>query len=129
MVCAEQDRLNPDVAADTLRDLDKETRARLRALPSNDQILADAIRRSRVVLVESGLPVVLTEFDQSLPETDLATLGEKQQPFMLEWAGLLRNVPVLETAAAGRCLFSLDAGHYRIVRRASVVKQTRCSPK
>src|ERR1700704_5921524 len=56
IVFAEPDRLNPDVAADTFRDLAEETRSRLRALPSNDQILADAMRRSRVVLGESGLP-------------------------------------------------------------------------
>src|SRR5712664_829008 len=52
IVFSEPDRLNPDVAADTFRDLDEETRSRLRALPSNDQILADAMRRSRVVLGE-----------------------------------------------------------------------------
>src|SRR4029077_3575409 len=56
VVFSEPDRLNPDVAADPFRNLDEETRARLRALPSNDQIFADAISASRVVLGESGLP-------------------------------------------------------------------------
>ena len=56
VIFAEPDRLNPDVAADTFRNLDDETRARLRALPSNDQVFADAMRHSRVVLGESGLP-------------------------------------------------------------------------
>ena len=55
VIFAEPDRLNPDVAADTFRNLDEETRAKLRALPSNDQVLADAMRQSRVVLGESGL--------------------------------------------------------------------------
>ena len=54
IVFAEPDRLNPDVAADTMRYLDDATRSKLRALPSNDQIFADAIRRSRVVLGETG---------------------------------------------------------------------------
>src|SRR6202011_2167136 len=49
IVFSEPDRLNPDAAADTFRNLDEETRERLRALPSNDQVLADAIRKSRVV--------------------------------------------------------------------------------
>src|SRR3979411_3152455 len=44
IVFAEPDRLNPEVAADTMRDLDEATRSKLRALPSNDQILADAIK-------------------------------------------------------------------------------------
>src|ERR1700736_5420616 len=50
VIFAEPDRLNPDVAADTFRNLDDETKARLRALPSNDQVLAEAMRPSRVVL-------------------------------------------------------------------------------
>ena len=61
IVFSEPDRLNPDVAADTIRNLDEETRAKLRTLPSNDQIFADAMRQSRVVLGESGLPYVLSE--------------------------------------------------------------------
>ena len=55
VVFAEPDRLNPDIAAETFRNLDEETRDKLRALPSNDQILADAMQQSRVVLGESGL--------------------------------------------------------------------------
>src|SRR5262245_30969351 len=49
-VFSEPDRLNPGVAADAIPQLDEETRAKLRSLPSNDQIFADAIRKSRVVL-------------------------------------------------------------------------------
>ncbi len=117
IVFSEPDRLNPDVAADTFRDLDEETRSRLRALPSNDQILADAMRRSRVVLGESGLLQVQSEFDKSLPLTGLAMLGEEPQQFMLDWPGLLRNVPVLEAAAAGRGLFTIKPERDGIVRR------------
>src|ERR1700722_5894308 len=46
IVFAEPDRLNPDIAADTFRNLDEDTRAKLRALPSNDQYLAEAMQRS-----------------------------------------------------------------------------------
>src|SRR3954454_4576226 len=46
VVFAEPDRLNPDIAADTFRDLDEATREKLRALPSNDQIMAEAMRQS-----------------------------------------------------------------------------------
>src|ERR1700712_3376577 len=58
---AEPDRLNPATAADTIRNLDDEIRAKLRALPSNDDVLADAIRQSRVVLGETGLPYIVAE--------------------------------------------------------------------
>jgi adenylate cyclase len=121
IVFSEPDRLNPDVAADTFRNLDEETRSKLRALPSNDQLFADAMRRSRVVLGESGLPYVISEFDKSLPLTGLAMLGEEPQPFMLDWPGLLRNVPVLEAAAAGRGLFSIKPERDGIVRRVPMM--------
>ena len=125
IVFSEPDRLNPDVAADTFRDLDEETRSRLRALPSNDQILADAMRRSRVVLGESGLLQVQSEFDKSLPLTGLAMLGEEPQQFMLDWPGLLRNVPVLEAAAAGRGLFTIKPERDGIVRRVPMMMQAQ----
>jgi adenylate cyclase len=121
IVFSEPDRLNPDIAADTIRYLDEATRARLRALPTNDQILAEAIRRSRVVLGESGLPQVLTEFDESLPLTGLAMLGEEPQRFLFDFPGLLRNVPVLERAAAGRGLFTIKTERDGIVRRVPML--------
>src|ERR1700704_1588173 len=91
-VFSEPDRLNPDIAADTFRNLDEATREKLRALPSNDQILADAIGQSRVVLGESGLPEEIVALDKTLPVTGLAMLGEEPQPFMYRFTGLLRNV-------------------------------------
>src|SRR5437868_2858680 len=98
---AEPDRLNPATAAANLRNLDEETRAKLRALPSNDDILADAMRQSRVALGETGLPYIVAELDKALPATGLAKLGEDPQRFMLKFPGLLRSTPVLETAAGG----------------------------
>src|ERR1035437_647517 len=125
IVFAEPDRLNPDVAADTIRNLDDATRNKLRALPSNDQIFADAMRRSRVVLGESGLPYVIAEFDKALPLTGLAMLGEDPQRFMLNFPGLLRNTPVLEAAAGGRGLFTIRAERDGIVRRVPMIMQAQ----
>src|SRR3981189_3454491 len=82
VIFSEPDRLNPDVAADTFRNLDEVTREKLRALPSNDQVFAATMRRSRVVLGESGLPYVLSDLDKTLPVTGLAMLGEDPQRFM-----------------------------------------------
>ena len=120
-VFSEPDRLNPDIAADTFRNLDEATREKLRTLPSNDRILAEAIRRSRVVLGESGGPDVRPDLDKNLPVTGLATLGEEPQPFMYQFPGLLRNVPVLEEAAAGRGLFTIRPERDGIVRRVPMI--------
>jgi adenylate cyclase len=125
IVFAEPDRLNPDVAADTIRYLDEVTRSKLRALPSNDQIFADAMRRSRVVLGQSGLPSVISEFDKTLPLTGVAMLGDEPQRFMLDFPGLLRNVNVLEQAAAGRGLISIKTERDGIVRRVPMLMQAQ----
>jgi adenylate cyclase len=124
-VFSEPDRLNPAFAADTFRNLDPETRAKLRALPSNDQILAEAIKASRVVLGESGLPEEIAALDKTLPVTGLAMLGEEPQRFMFDFPGLLRNVPVLEHAAAGRGLFTIKPERDGIVRRVPMIMQAQ----
>src|SRR5437667_456136 len=79
----------------------------LRTLPSNDRSFADAIRKSRVVLGESGGLAVRSDLDRELPVTGFAMLGEDPDPFIFKFAGLLRNVKVLEEAAAGRGLFTI----------------------
>ena len=121
VVFSEPDRLNPDAIAKTFQSLDEETRARLSSLPSNDQVLADALRNSRVVLGESGLPEELVALDRTLPVTGLAMLGEEPQKFMFQFPGLLRNVPVLEHAAAGRGLFTIKPERDGIVRRVPMI--------
>ncbi len=125
VIFSEPDRLNPDVAADTFRDLDEETRAKLHALPSNDQVFADAMRRSRVVLGESGITQVLTELDKTLPVTGLAMLGEDPQRFMVKFPGLLRNTPVLEKAAGGRGLLTIDPERDGIIRRVPMILEAQ----
>ncbi|MHC2433670.1 CHASE2 domain-containing protein [Bradyrhizobium sp. USDA 4451] len=120
-VFSEPDRLNPDIAADTFSNLDEEMRARLRQLPSNDSIFAEAIKNSRVVLGESGGPNVRADLNEKLPVTGLAMLGEEPQRFMFQFPGLLRNVPVLEEAAAGRGLFTIRPERDGIVRRVPMM--------
>ncbi len=124
-VFSEPDRLNPAFAADTFRNLDEETRTKLRALPSNDQIFADAIKASRVVLGESGLPEEIAALDKALPVTGIAMLGEEPQRFMFDFPGLLRNVPVLEHAAAGRGLFTIRPERDGIIRRVPMIMQAQ----
>jgi adenylate cyclase len=123
VVFSEPDRLNPDVAANTMRYLDELTRSRLRELPSNDQALADAVRRARVVLGETGLDQVVSEIDKDLPFTGFATLGDKAGagPNFYEFPGLLRNIPVLEKVAAGRGLVTIVPERDGIIRRVPMV--------
>jgi adenylate cyclase len=121
VVFAESDRLNPDIAADNFRGLDETTREKLRALPSNDRLFADAIGKSRVVLGESGGPDVHADLDKELPVTGFAMLGEDPDRFLFKFEGLLRNVKVLEEAAAGRGLFTIVPERDGVVRRVPMI--------
>ncbi|HET9687495.1 MAG TPA: adenylate/guanylate cyclase domain-containing protein, partial [Pseudolabrys sp.] len=125
IVFAEPDRLSPGIAADAFRDLDDDTRTKLRALPSNDSVLADALRKSRVVLGESGLPFPVAQPETAQPPIGLATMGGDPRPYLLNFPGLLRNVPVLEQAASGRGLFTIRAEADGIVRRVPIVMQAQ----
>src|SRR5215475_13822870 len=120
-VFSEPDRLNPDIAVENFRNLDEATREKLRALPSNDRIFADAISSSRVVLGESGGPDVHADLDKNLPVTGLAMLGEEPQRFLPQVPGVLRNVRVIEEAAAGRGLFTIVPERDGIIRRVPML--------
>jgi adenylate cyclase len=73
------------------------------------------------VLGESGSAQELAALDKTLPVTGLAMLGEEPQRFMFDFPGLLRNTPVLEHAAAGRGLFTINAERDGIVRRVPMI--------
>ncbi|KJC51498.1 adenylate cyclase [Bradyrhizobium sp. LTSP849] len=126
VVFSEADRLNPDLVANQMRYLDDATRTKLRELPSNDQILSEAIKRSRVVLGETGLPEVGSELDKTLPFTGVATVGEENaEKFLFEFPGLLRNVPVIEKVAAGRGLFSIKTERDGFIRRVPMIMRAQ----
>jgi adenylate cyclase len=121
VIFSESDRLNPDIAAEMFRNLDEDAKAKLRALPSNDQLFADAMEHSRVVLGESGIPAKVTELDKTIPVTGMALLGDDPQKFMFNFPGLLRNTHVLESAAGGHGMFTIVPEPDGIVRRVPMV--------
>ncbi len=126
VVFSEPDRLSPALAADLYRNLDEETRNKLRALPSNDQVMAEAIKQSaRVVLGETGLPTVQPLSDAQPLPVGVGSVGGDPKSFMPSYPGLLQNVPVLENAAAGRGLFTVLPESDGIVRRVPMVMQAQ----
>jgi adenylate cyclase len=122
VVFAEPDRLSPGIAADSFVNLDDATREKLRTLPSNDDVFAAAIRKSRVVLGQSGITVPIDQGDLSnIPRTTVAFRPPDPTPWLFKFPHLLVNTPVLEKAAAGRGLFSIDPERDGIVRRVPIV--------
>jgi adenylate cyclase len=122
IIFPEPDRMSPAIAEQSFRGIDAETRAKLDSLPSNDEALADAIKHSRVVIGQAGAaaPEVKTAADAAL-QTGFAVRGPDAKPYLVTFAGLLRNVPVIEQAAAGRGLFSINPESDGIIRRVPVI--------
>jgi adenylate cyclase len=122
IIFPEPDRMSPAIAEQSFRGIDAETRAKLDRLPSNDDALAEAIKHSRVVVGQAGAatPEVKTAADAAL-QTGFAVRGPDARPYLVTFAGLLRNVPVIEQAAAGRGLFSINPESDGIIRRVPVI--------
>jgi adenylate cyclase len=122
VIFAEPDRMSPSIAATSFRNLDEETHDKLRNLPSNDEVLAQAIRRSRVVVgqVGSATPAPRSQTEAAL-QTGFAVRGPDPSRFLVTFAGLLRNVAPIEQAAAGRGLLSIQPERDGIVRRVPIV--------
>jgi adenylate cyclase len=117
---AEPDRTSPAVAARQFKGIDEETRAKLSLLPSNDEVLAAALRQSRVVLGQSGDGTPQRD-DRPLVARGFALLGPPDvdpKQFLFKFPVLLGNIPVLEAAASGRGMFSFLPDRDGIVRRA-----------
>jgi adenylate cyclase len=123
----ELDRTSPNVAVSAFRNVDEETKAKLRNLPSNDEILADVIRQSKVILGQSGVTAPIPPPAEALPQTGFAIKGPDPSPWLVTFDGLLRNIPVLEKAAAGRGLLTIRAERDGIVRRVPLIMKAEGS--
>ena len=121
IIFPEPDRMSPAVAAESFRGLDDETRAKLGGLPSNDDVLADAIKHARVVVGQAGSATSQprTPAEMTL-QTGFVSMGPDPTPFLVTFPGLLRNVLPIEQAAAGRGLFSINPERDGIIRRVPV---------
>src|SRR6516164_5869112 len=123
IVFAEPDRMSPAVAAGSFRGLDAQTREKLTALPSNDTIFAEAIKKAGGIVVGqagAAAPAPRNEAEATL-QPGFAIRGPDPRPFLVTFPGLLRNIPAIEQAAAGRGLFSINPERDGIVRRVPVV--------
>jgi adenylate cyclase len=127
IVFAEPDRLSPAVAVSSFRGLDDATRDKLAALPSNDAVLAEAIKAAGTVVVgQAGAAIAQSRGDAEMAlQTGFAIRGPDPRPFLLKFPGLLRNVLPIEQAAAGRGLFSINPERDGIVRRVPVIMEAQ----
>lgn len=126
IVFAEPDRMNPAAIADALKGLDEDTKNKIRQFKSNDEIFAEAIKRSRVVLGQSTVENELEGV--KLPPVKKSIAVRKYGPnvpdpldLLPSFPALVRNVPIIEQAAGGRFgghgIFSIIPEQDGIIRR------------
>jgi adenylate cyclase len=124
VIFSEPDRLSPPLLASTLRNLNAAARADLRAQPDNDAVFARAIGTLPVVLGQtaSGAPFPWAG-DAPPPQTGIAVVGTDFDPAaaLIGFPGLIRNLPILEQAAAGRGVFTISPERDGVVRRVPMV--------
>ncbi|MCB1473931.1 MAG: adenylate/guanylate cyclase domain-containing protein [Rhodobiaceae bacterium] len=126
IIFAEEDRTSPKNFASFARGLDPETVARLEALPSNDEVLAEAFRRARMVVVgQSGYHRDLERKTVEVKGPPLATIGGDPRPYMLKYRDLLHNVPVLQEAAASKAVLTVNPDVDGITRRVPLAVVAR----
>jgi adenylate cyclase len=126
IIFPEPDRMSPAVAERSFRGIDPDTRAKLDSLPSNDDALADAIKHSRVVVGQAGSAVFEPKTaSEAALQTGFAVRGPDPSPYLVTFPGLLRNVPQIEQAAAGRGLFSINPESDGIIRRVPVIMKAQ----
>jgi adenylate cyclase len=126
IIFAEPDRMSPAIAEQSFRGIDPQTRAKLDSLPSNDEVLAEAIKNSRVVVGQAGAatPTPRSQNEMML-QTGFAVRGPDPRPYLVTFPGLLRNVLPIEQAAAGRGLFSINPENDGLIRRVPVIMEAQ----
>jgi adenylate cyclase len=115
----ESDRMSPGSIADLIEKLDPKLAQRLAQLPSNDSVLANALRRHPVALGIAGVE------DKGTSGTNNRTApfrirGSDPAPHLRHFAGTLRSLEQLDAAAPGHGLLSVDPSG-GVVRRVPLL--------
>ncbi len=114
---AEPDRMSPASVARTLPGLDDETRKRLEGMPSNDLVLAEAMRKGHVVVGQTGIPLEARR-DNKIPNIPtIAELGGNPRPYLDSYRSILRNTPEIDFAASGWGVVTFTPETDGVVRR------------
>jgi adenylate cyclase len=117
----ERDRLSPASLLTLLPGLDRQVVALLSRFPSNEAILAQAIRGHPVVLAVAGLEGPTDAATATVGRlAPMRIVGPDPLPYVRRWTTLLRSVREIDDDAAGHGLVSVDpdAG---VVRRLPMI--------
>jgi adenylate cyclase len=112
VVFSEPDRTSLRAIAESNTTLDTKVREILRNTKDNDEIFAEAIKRSDRVVLGQTIPDyrenLRTEAEER-PTTSFVVVGENPDSLMEEYQALQRNILVLDEAGAGHGVFSVSS--------------------
>ncbi|MEM6890588.1 MAG: adenylate/guanylate cyclase domain-containing protein [Pseudomonadota bacterium] len=123
VIFSEPDRLSPRNLLAGNPDLADAMRETLGTLPDYDELLAQEIAQSRVIVGQTSVRTVAgnREEKREMAPVQHAIIGEDPRPFLIQFPDILQNLPVLEDAATGRGMFSVRPDRDGIYRRVPVV--------
>jgi len=122
----EPDRLSPGRLPDLITGLAPDATAGLRRLPSNDAVLAHAIRSHRVIVPMAGIDGEGLGADPGR-RAPVRVFGADPLPFLRRFDGALRNLDEIDAAGRGHGLLSVDVER-GVVRRAPLMAAVGSSP-
>jgi adenylate cyclase len=119
VVFAERDRTSPQSMLATWNP-PPDVRRRLESLPDHDEIMAQALRRGRVVL---GFAVERAGSPARLPARPFRVVnaGESPLPFLHPFGSAVTSIPLLEGAAAGNGALTFIPDSDGVVRRVPLM--------
>ena len=117
IVLAEPDRLSPTRLAEGLHTLDPGIRQQLRGLPDHDRRFAEAIEGARVVLGGVAAPTASGADERPWQVGRVGVLGRDTINYVPEVPGVLWPIPLLERAASGTGLLTVQPDRDGAVRR------------
>jgi serine phosphatase RsbU (regulator of sigma subunit)/CHASE2 domain-containing sensor protein len=120
LVMPEADRLSPSRAPEFMPGVGADLAERLSRLPSNDEVLAQALGRRPVVLGVAGLEKDGGGPGRVLRQAPLRTIGGDPRVFVTRYEGALRSVEEIDRVARGHGLLNVEPER-GVVRRMPLV--------
>lgn len=124
----EADQTSPGQVAASLESSHPDLARRLQALPSNDEILANSLRNSPSVLGAAGFDFKTYTTSEGLKTWPLTLNNRDSLPDIVrEYPAVLASLPLLQSAAAGQALLSVDSDD-GTVRRIPLLSSVNGEP-
>lgn len=128
IIMPEVDRLSPANVAALHPAMGDSLRQALAALPSNDQVLGETLRRHPVVLAWAGLHDTDDRIGPEAAPVPFMVEGPRLAPVLLDFDSVLANVPEIEAGGFGFGLVNTERDPDGVVRRVPLVMSLRGEP-